>query len=171
MRLPKSFLARHRQGEKPSVEEYADRFPDLAGEIRETLPALAMMEDFAPGSDDSSSDELGSSALSKKMPLPSQIGDYRILGEIGRGGMGVVYEAEQQSLGRRVALKVLPHSLPKNDSSLIRFEREAKASARLHHTNIVPVFEVGCDGDNAFYAMQLIQGQSLDAVIDDLRQL
>ena len=85
--------------------------------------------------------------------------------------MGVVYEAEQISLGRRVALKVLPGTWPSDRKALERFRREAKAAARLHHTNIVPVFEVGQDGEVAFYAMQFIQGQGLDQVIDELRRL
>ena len=85
--------------------------------------------------------------------------------------MGVVYEAEQVSLGRRVALKVLPWQVARDRTTLERFRREARASARLHHTNIVPVFEVGQDGEVRYYAMQFIQGQSLDAVIDELRRL
>ena len=102
---------------------------------------------------------------------PRQIGDYRILREIGRGGMGVVYEAEQISLGRRVALKVLPRHVSSDRMIQERFRREARAAARLHHTNIVPVYEVGQDGDVRFYAMQFIQGQGLDAVITELRRL
>jgi eukaryotic-like serine/threonine-protein kinase len=102
---------------------------------------------------------------------PSQIGDYRILREIGRGGMGLVYEAEQVSLGRRVALKVLPGHVAGNREALERFRREAKSAARLHHTNIVPVFEVGRVGEAAYYAMQFIQGQGLDQVIDELARL
>ena len=104
-------------------------------------------------------------------PCLTQVGDYRILREVGRGGMGVVYEAEQVSLGRRVALKVLPGRVACDRKALERFRREAKAAARLHHTNIVPVFEVGRDGDVAFYAMQFIQGQGLDHVIDELKQV
>ena len=100
-----------------------------------------------------------------------RLGDYRILREIGRGGMGVVYEAEQVSLGRRVALKVLPGQVAGDRKALERFRREAQAAARLHHTNIVPVFEVGQDGEVAFYAMQFIQGQGLDQVIDELARL
>ncbi len=110
-----------------------------------------------------------------KSPGPAgaleQIGDYQIVAQIGRGGMGVVYEAEQVSLGRRVALKVLPRHVAADRTTLERFRREARAAARLHHTNIVPVFEVGQDGDVRFYAMQFIQGQSLDAVIAELRHL
>ena len=107
-------------------------------------------------------------------PAPGKerrLGDYRILREIGRGGMGVVYEAEQVSLGRRVALKVLPGQVAGDRMALERFRREAKAAARLHHTNIVPVFEVGRDGEVAYYAMQFIQGQGLDQVIDELARL
>ena len=79
--------------------------------------------------------------------------------------MGVVYEAEQLSLGRRVALKVLPLHVAKDGRALERFRREARSAAKLHHTNIVPVFEVGQEGDVCYYAMQLIQGQGLDQVI------
>ena len=99
------------------------------------------------------------------------MGDYRVLREIGRGGMGVVYEAEQISLGRRVALKVLPRHTSGNRMIEERFRREARAAARLHHTNIVPVFEVGQEEDIRFYAMQFIQGQSLDLVIGELHRL
>ena len=97
-----------------------------------------------------------------------RLGDYRILREIGRGGMGVVYEAEQVSLGRQVALKVLPGQVAGDRLALERFRREAKSAARLHHSNIVPVYEVGRDGEVAYYAMQFIQGQGLDKVIDEL---
>jgi eukaryotic-like serine/threonine-protein kinase len=100
-----------------------------------------------------------------------RLGDYLVPREIGRDGMGVVYEAEQVSLGRRVALKVLPHHVAHDTKALERFRREAKSAARLHHTNIVPVFEVGQDGETAYYAMQFIQGQGLDQIIDELGRL
>jgi hypothetical protein len=83
----------------------------------------------------------------------------------------VVYEAEQVSLGRRVALKVLPRQVSSDIKTLARFRREARSAAQLHHTNIVPVFEVGKDGEVSFYAMQFIQGQGLDLVLDELRRL
>ena len=71
------------------------------------------------------------------------LGDYRIIREIGRGGMGVVFEAEQISLGRTVALKILPPEIFPNQTLAARFQREAAAAAKLHHTNIVPVFDSG----------------------------
>ena len=125
---------------------------------------------------DLSIDERSGSAARALPRVPSvvreqRLGDYRILREIGRGGMGVVYEAEQISLGRRVALKVLPRQVSGDRMVQERFRREARAAARLHHTNIVPVYEVGQDGDVRFYAMQFIQGQGLDAVIAELRRL
>ena len=85
--------------------------------------------------------------------------------------MGVVYEAVQESLGRHVALKVLPAGPAAAGASRERFRREAKAAARLHHTNIVPVFGVGEDGGRHYYAMQFIRGQGLDAVLAEVRRL
>ena len=98
-----------------------------------------------------------------------RLGDFRILREIGRGGMGVVYEAEQESLGRRVALKVLPAACVASPTRLQRFLREAQAAARLHHTNIVPVFGVGHQDGIHYYVMQFIPGQGLDKVLAALR--
>ena len=170
--VAESFLARYRAGERPSIEELAARYPDLAGPIRKLLPALVRVErdlTIDPAHDPSSKSE-----RLPLVPAPGterRLGDYRILREIGRGGMGVVYEAEQVSLNRRVALKVLPGHIASDKMALERFRREAKAAARLHHTNIVPVFEVGSDGEVAYYAMQFIQGQGLDQVIDELARL
>jgi hypothetical protein len=170
--VAESFLARYRAGERPSIEDLAARHPELAGPIRKLLPALVRVE-----RDLSVAPEPGPVSNGERSPpvlAPGQsrrLGDYRILREVGRGGMGVVYEAEQVSLGRRVALKVLPHQVAHDPRALERFRREAKAAARLHHTNIVPVFEVGCEGHVAFYAMQFIQGEGLDQVIDELGRL
>lgn len=97
------------------------------------------------------------------------LGDFEIRRELGRGGMGVVFEAVQTSLNRRVALKVLGASLALTPQAIGRFRREAEAAAKLHHTNIVPVFAIGVDGHTHFYAMELIDGQSLDAVIRQMR--
>jgi serine/threonine-protein kinase len=167
--LADEFLARCKRGERPTIKEYCDRHPDLAGEIRDVFEAVLMVEDLRPGPSDVSG-SLGESAKAGGKRL-EQVGDYRILREIGRGGMGVVYEAEQQALGRRVALKVLPRTQAGDSSAQVRFQREARAAARMHHTNIVPVFDVGQDGDHLYYAMQLIHGQGLDLVIQDLKRL
>ena len=167
-RLAEEFAGRFRRGERPALKEYTDRYPELAEEIRELFPAMVRVEQ-AEGGRQGEEEPTGDTRAAN--PLPRQIGDYRILREIGRGGMGVVYEAEQISLGRRVALKVLPRQVSGDRVVQERFRREARAAARLHHTNIVPVFEVGQDGDVRFYAMQFIQGEGLDAVITELRRL
>lgn len=165
-RLVEEFLNRFRQGERPAISEFTERHPDLEERIREYFPLLVMMESAASGigASKSAPPEGGGNRT-----LPEKIGGYHILREIGRGGMGVVYEAEQVSLGRHVALKVLPRSAAQYGSGLERFRREARAVARLHHTNFVPVFEVGHDDETAFYAMQLIHGQPLDAVLREIR--
>ena len=162
--LAGEFAERYRQGERPSMKEYVDRYPELAHEIRELFPALADLGQ----AEDMLHDDAQSSG---PQPALRRVGDYRIVREIGRGGMGVVYEAEQISLGRRVALKTLPSQVSGDRTILERFRREARSAARLHHTNIVPVYEVGEDRGIRFYAMQFIQGQGLDSVIAELRRL
>ena len=97
-----------------------------------------------------------------------QLGDYRLIREIGRGGMGVVYEAEQLSLGRRVALKILPFAAVMAPKQLARFTNEARAAAALNHPNIVPVYGVGNERGIHYYSMQFINGQPLDHLIRDL---
>ena len=97
--------------------------------------------------------------------IPKELGDFEILRELGRGGMGVVYEARQKSLNRRVALKVLASSLGLTAKAVMRFKREAEAAAKLHHTNIVPIYFTGEENGVYFYAMELIDGPSLDQVI------
>jgi serine/threonine protein kinase/WD40 repeat protein len=161
--LAEEFVQRYRCGERPPLKEYLDKYPDLAEDIRTLFPALVEMEQVKKDQDN------GTAAV--EMPPLQQIGDYRIVREVGRGAMGVVYEAEQLSLGRRVAVKVLAAHFAPDRQSLERFRREARSAAKLHHTNIVPVFEVGQDGGACYYAMQFIQGQSLDQIIEELRRL
>src|SRR6516165_3766128 len=98
-----------------------------------------------------------------------RLGDFEILREVGRGGMGVVYEARQVSLNRQVALKVLGPGLGLTPQAVQRFRREAEAAAKLHHTNIVPVYATGEQDGTHFYAMELIEGPSLNHVIRQLR--
>jgi hypothetical protein len=149
--------ARFRRGERVALQEYLERHPELADELRELFPALAQVE---------SADE-----DCQKGPPLERLGDYRIVRLVGQGGMGTVYEAEQVSLGRRVALKVLPARLLASASYRARFEREARAAGRLHHTNIVPVYGVGEHDGTPYYAMQFIEGHGLDAVLRELRHL
>src|SRR5439155_3132971 len=103
--------------------------------------------------------------------VPECLGDFRILREIGRGGMGIVYEAEQESLSRRVALKVLISQVARTPQQVQRFLREARAAAQLHHTNIVPVFGIGEYNGLHYYAMQFINGLGLDKVLDEVRRM
>jgi WD40 repeat protein/serine/threonine protein kinase/tetratricopeptide (TPR) repeat protein len=167
-KLADEFLSRHRRGENPSVTEYADKYPELADEIRDLFPALVMMEELKPGAPEESAADEGVRVEGKQL---ERLGDYRILREVGRGGMGIVYEAEQESLGRRVALKVLPAQAMFDPRQQKRFQREAKAAARLHHTNIVPVFGVGEHEGLHYYVMQFIQGLGLDQVLRELKRM
>jgi serine/threonine protein kinase/Flp pilus assembly protein TadD len=163
--LAEEFLERQRRGERPEIAEYTARYPELADRIRAFFPALLHVERLK-------ADQGGSTSCDGDVPrgvAPERLGDYRILREVGRGGMGVVYEAEQESLGRRVALKILAGHGPRNPKQLLRFHREARAAARLHHTNIVPVFGVGESEGQHYYVMQFIPGLGLDAVLEELK--
>jgi WD40 repeat protein/serine/threonine protein kinase len=160
------FLERLRRGEQPDPAEYAARHPHAAGVLREVLAALRVV-----GLSSSAGLAPASGAAVGDGPVSGVLGDFRIRREVGRGGMGVVYEAEQISLGRRVALKVLPFAAAMDPKRLQRFQNEAQAAAHLHHTNIVPVHAVGCERGVHFYAMQFIDGNTLAAVIGDLRRL
>jgi serine/threonine protein kinase/WD40 repeat protein len=163
------FVEAFRQGQRPSVEEFARRYPEHADEIRDMLPALVLMEK-AKSADDAPDQRRQAKAAAAAAPL-SHLGDYQILREVGRGGMGVVYEAQQLSLGRHVAIKVLPPHALLDPRQLGRFQREARSAAKLHHTNIVPVFGVGEQDGLHYYVMQFIQGLGLDVVLDELRRL
>jgi WD40 repeat protein/serine/threonine protein kinase len=164
--LAEEFTERYRRGERPSLQEYQERHPELADQIGALFPALAAVEQA-----EADRAQPGGPTVETAVPPLRQVGDYRILRQIGEGGMGVVYEAEQVSLGRRVALKIMAAQSLGDAKAQERFHREARSAARLHHTNIVPVFEVGQQGDVCYYAMQLIQGQSLDQVVRELRRL
>jgi serine/threonine protein kinase len=161
-RIAEEFVERRRKGESPSVDEYAKRYPEHAEAIRKLLPAVAMIERLGQGAEHPAQTELA-------RPIPAKLGDFRIIRQLGRGGMGVVYEAVQESLGRSVALKVI-HQVQPDSGRLQRFQREAQAVARLHHTNIVPIFAVGEHDGVPYYAMQYIRGRGLDALLEEWRR-
>jgi hypothetical protein len=158
------YLAALEAGHHPSRQEFLARCPDIASELGQCLDGLEFVHDAAA--------ELRAGSAASWRPNDERslpLGDFRLIREIGRGGMGVVYEAEQLSLGRRVAVKVLPFAAGFDALHLQRFKNEAQAAAQLHHTNIVPVYAVGIDRGVHFYAMQLIDGQPLSTLIRQLR--
>ncbi|MHC4087200.1 MAG: protein kinase domain-containing protein [Planctomycetota bacterium] len=162
--IVEDFLHNLEQGGDPQVDEYAQRYPDIADVLRQVLPVLSMV---GATSDVWSQTERSSDSG----PCAGRtIGDFKIIREIGRGGMGVVYEAQEISLGRHVALKLLPFVAVLDPRQLKRFKMEAQIAACLHHTNIVPVYSVGCERGVHYYAMQYIEGYSLASIIQELRQ-
>ncbi len=168
--LAEEFLRRHRQGENPSISEYVSQYPQWEDDIRDVFSAVMLIEDANPAVDETGTNDLPTAGVLDGTKL-EQLGDFRVLREIGRGGMGIVYEAEQVSLGRHVALKVLPAHAMLDQKYLQRFEREARAAGRLHHSNIVPVFGVGHQDGLHYYVMQFIRGMGLDEVLADIRKL
>lgn len=143
------------------VDEAAviEKYPDHAEIVRQLLPSMVALQELGYEADASQDD-----------PRLGAIGDFRIVREIGRGGMGVVYEAEQLSLSRNVALKILPFAAVLDHRQLQRFRNESLAAANLDHPNIVDVYGVGCERGVHYYAMRLIEGRTLEDVIRHLRQ-
>jgi hypothetical protein len=161
--LVEELTQRLHAGDPIDLLAFLNKHPNHAEQIRQLLTALRMLA------------EVSQSGTTPSSPTAADghsgmLGDFRLLREVGRGGMGVVYEAEQISLGRRVALKVLPFAATMDARRIQRFQNEARAAACLHHTNIVPVFGVGQERGVHFYAMQFIEGQTLAQVIDELKK-
>jgi serine/threonine protein kinase/WD40 repeat protein len=161
---------RRGHGERPSLSDYVARYPALADQVRALIPLMVDME--LPKS------VAAVTATPSYMPaattannIPQQLGDYRILGRLGEGGMGVVYEAIQEGLGRHVALKIMRPEFLADPNFLQRFRREARAAAQLHHPHIVPVFDAGAHDGIPFFAMQYIAGKSLATILGELRRL
>jgi len=153
--LAEEFARRKRGGDNVALEEYVERYPDLASDIRDLFPVAAMLDKAAPSTGQESTEAIEPGV---------RLGEYQLLRVIGRGGMGVVYQAEHVALGSVAAIKVLPASRsgPKGRE---RFQREASAAARMHHPNIVRVFDFGCHGDSLYYVMPLVEGWGLDRLI------
>ena len=163
---PRSSPSGIRRGERPACRSTSTAIPDLAEEIRELFPALVEVEQAEGDARDERVEP-----PRRRGPRLRQLGDYRILREVGRGGMGVVYEAEQVSLGRRVALKVLPGHVVGDRKALERFRREAKAGGEAAPHEHRAGLRGRAATAVAYYVMQFIQGQGLDPVIDELRRL
>jgi len=151
-RLLEEISDKLQRGEAVDLQTYRDQHPEHAETLERIVPSIEVL---AQWNGDGSSDS--THRLTGGRPL----GDFRLIREIGRGGMGVVYEAEQLSLRRRVALKVLPFAAMMEPNHLQRFHNEAQAAALLHHPHIVPVYAVGSERGIHYFAMQLIQGRSL----------
>jgi serine/threonine protein kinase/Tfp pilus assembly protein PilF len=158
------FVQRLNRGEQPDIDEYARRHPEIDSVLRQVLAALQLVR--MPAEEPLGAD-VGGIACAM---VQGCLGDFRLLREVGRGGMGVVYEADQISLSRKVALKVLPFAAAMDPRQLQRFKNEAQAAAQLHHQHIVPVYGVGCDRGVHYYAMQYIEGHTLAATIRELRR-
>jgi serine/threonine protein kinase len=165
------YLSACEQGRRPGRSRFLGQHPEIADRLEECLESLDYLRDaashFGPLSLDATSPHRSSGEIAPNQRL----GDYQLLREIGRGGMGVVYEAIQISLGRRVALKLLPFSAAIDSKQVKRFQVEVQAAAQLHHPHIIPVYAVGCEGGTHYFAMQLISGQPLAAIIADRRAL
>jgi serine/threonine protein kinase/Flp pilus assembly protein TadD len=160
------YLEAAEAGTAPPRAEFLARHPELAEQLDGCLAALR----FIGRAGGTRSVAAGVGEVQPSEPVSGTLGDFRIVREVGRGGMGVVYEAEQISLSRRVALKVLPFAATMDPRQLQRFHNEARAAASLDHPHIVHVHAVGCERAVHFYAMQFIDGQTLASVIADLRR-
>jgi serine/threonine protein kinase len=158
--------------QKLSRSEFLQRHAEIADTLAVCLAGLEFVHQAASGLHTSAlHPPVATASADANALIGTPLGDFQILREIGRGGMGIVYEAEQLSLGRRVALKILPFAAALDSKQLQRFKKEAQAAAHLHHTNIVPIHAVGCERGVHYYAMQYIEGRTVAALIRDLRQL
>ncbi len=155
-----------RRGENPSVEEFASRYHEWADQIRELLPLIETLESWKSNKEV----ECLRRSVPEEFPV-HRVGDYQFVRELGRGGMGIVFEAVQEGSGRRVAVKLLPWRFAADMTQWKeRFHREATTIARLIHRNIVQVYAFGTHEGYCYYVMQLIEGVSLDWIIRRLRE-
>ena len=166
--IAESYAAAIRRGDAPAVDQYLAQCPDIAcsvetrEQLRSLLHAVAMIEGLKPPTEPATDEQ-----ASRQLAI-DHLDEYKLVREIGRGGMGIVCEAIHQSLGRRVAIKILAGSLLGDTQNLARFRREARAAARLRHSNIVPVFGVGQSDNHHYYVMDYIDGKSLRQWISSL---
>jgi serine/threonine protein kinase/Flp pilus assembly protein TadD len=171
IRAVEEYLAALEAGSHPDPQAWLARHPEISETLAKCLDGLDFVRAAAPLFDQPSVEQPASFPCPTAPSTPAApLGDYHLVRELGRGGMGVVYEAVQLSLGRRVALKVLPFAAVLDVKQLQRFKNEAQAAACLHHQNIVPVYGLGCERAVHFYAMQFIEGKTLAQVIAELRE-
>jgi serine/threonine protein kinase len=162
-KIGEQFAEAIRGGAYPNIDVYLKRHPEKADEIRDLLESIALIETFKQS-------KRAVSDPSARHTTLTELDDYKIIREIGRGGMGIVFEAIHEPLSRKVAIKVLANNLLGESKHLIRFRREARAAAKLRHTNIVPVFGVGTSGEHHYYVMDYIDGMSLHQWLTSLDQ-
>jgi serine/threonine protein kinase len=162
------YLEALERGGQPDAAHLLDRHPQYADILRPYLDEVDLLHHAAgAGWNAPAAGDL------KEAPAggePGRLGDYRLVREIGRGGMGIVYEAEQISLNHKVALKVLPFAAALDARQLLRFQNEARAAANLRHPHIVPVYGLGSQRGVYYYAMQFIDGHNLAEIVADLRR-
>lgn len=158
--LASDFIERFRGGDQPTVEEYAARHPQLSDSIRRVFPLALSVERVKI---DQQTDGSGRATLAGKQL--ERLGDFQLVREIGRGGMGIVFEARQESLARTVAIKVLPRQSLLDAAALEGFQREARTAAAMHHSHIVPIFGTGSADGAHYLVMHLVDGESLDRLI------
>ncbi|MEM9659830.1 MAG: serine/threonine-protein kinase, partial [Planctomycetota bacterium] len=158
-----------RDSDPQQLDDFLNAHPEQCDKLREMLPTVRAMAQVADGATTSVARER-STAEHGGFTVPGQLGDFQIVREIGRGGMGVVYEAEQLSLERRVALKILPFAAVLDPRQLERFKIEARAAATLDHPAAVSIYAVGCERGVHYLAMQWIEGQSLGEAIAAMRE-
>jgi serine/threonine-protein kinase len=151
------------RGESIDLESVCRQYPELAGELRHLWGAVMVAD--AVGNHVSryqhDDETLGSSPAPLHLKLPFRFGDYELLSELGRGGMGVVYRARQISLKREVAVKMLLRGQLASPEDAARFRQEAESAARLQHSGIVPVYEVGEHDGQLFFSMKYVEGETL----------
>jgi len=150
------FLARRRRGEQPDPADFARGFAHLGSDVAAAIEALVALESASSTPDD-------------ELAIPARIGAYAVRREIGRGGMGVVLEAIEEPLGRRVALKVLPPHALESPQARARFRREAELAARLDHPGIATVYATGVADDRPWIAMRFVEGRTLAQAIAQAR--
>jgi serine/threonine protein kinase/Flp pilus assembly protein TadD len=160
-----SYASGERHRPSDLAERQGELFERILGYRLDASRVSRMGEDV-----EEAGDVAPETAASAAPAAERRLGDYRVVREIGRGGMGTVFEAVQESLGRRVALKVLPGTFALDPKRVERFRREARATAKIHHPNIVPVYEVGESDGTHYYAMEYVDGHGLDVMLARARE-